>query len=444
MKKFPNALVIMLGAILLAWILTFLIPQGTYQRIEQPESGRTTVVPGSFAQTAAPHPGVLDLFRSVPEGLIDQASLIALIFLLGGGFYVIEKSGALGQGLQRIVGLMKGREPLALLVVSLLFATAGATIGMQEEIIAMAPVLIVFCRSLGFNALVAVGISYGSAVLGSAFSPSNPFAVIVAQQEAELPLLSGSPFRLVFLFVAVVLWNAYLVAYARRNPVERVPMDAVGKPMSLPSAIILALVCATFVLVTYGLLRLDWGFNELSACFFATGLAAGLISGMGLNGTANTYIEGFREMTFAAVIMGLASSITLLLEKGVIIDTIVYYLFSPMEGLPASLSALGMMASQAMLHFPVPSYTGQAVLTMPILTPLSDLIGISRQVTVLAYQYGAVNMDLIVPTNGALMAILAIGGIPYDQWFRFVWKPAMILFAVAAVAILVAVETGYA
>jgi uncharacterized ion transporter superfamily protein YfcC len=165
---------------------------------------------------------------------------------------------------------------------------------------------------------------------------------------------------------------------------------------------------------------------------------------MGINGTCSTYVEGFREMTFAAVIMGLASSITLLLEKGTVIDTIVYYLFSPMEGLPASLSALGMMASQAMLHFPVPSYTGQAVLTMPILTPLSDLIGISRQVTVLAYQYGAVTMDLIVPTNGALMAILAIGGISYDRWFRFVWKQALILFAIAAVAIVVAVETGYA
>ncbi len=444
MKKFPNALVIMLGAILLAWILTFIIPQGNYQRIEQPDTNRTMVVPGSFAQINAPHPGVLDLFRSVPEGLIDQASLIALIFLLGGGFYVIEKTGALGQGLHRIVGLMKGKEPLALLVVSLLFATAGATIGMQEEIIAMAPVLIVFCRSLGFNALVAVGISYGSAVLGSAFSPSNPFAVIVAQQEAELPLLSGSSFRLFFLIIAVVLWNYYLVVYARRSPVEPVPMDTAQEPMSMPSAIILTLVCGTFVLVTYGLLRLDWGFNELSACFFATGLAAGLISGMGINGTCSTYVEGFREMTFAAVIMGLASSITLLLEKGVIIDTIVYYLFSPMEGLPASLSALGMMTSQAMLHFPVPSYTGQAVLTMPILTPLSDLIGISRQVTVLAYQYGAVNMDLIVPTNGALMAILAIGGISFDQWLRFVWRPALILFAISAVAIVVAVETGYA
>jgi len=444
MKRFPNALVIMLGVIFLAWMMTFLIPRGAYERITDPETGRTFVVSGSYAPAEGESLSVLDLFRSVPEGLIDQASLIALIFLLGGGFYVIEKSGALGQGLQRVVHIMRGRESLALLLVSLLFATAGATIGMQEEIIAMTLILIHFCRSLGYNALVAVGISYGSAVLGSAFSPSNPFAVVLAQQEAELPLMSGSTFRLVFLGLALVLWNAYLVYYARRNRVEKLPMGSSDTPVSLASTLILALVGLTFALVTYGLLRLEWGFNELSACFFATGLAAGLISGMGLNGTATTYVEGFREMTFAAVIMGLASSITLLLEKGVIIDTIVYALFTPMEGLPEALSAIGMMASQAMLHFPVPSYSGQAVLTMPILTPLSDLMGISRQVTVLAYQYGAVNMDLIVPTNGALMAILAIGGIRYDTWFRFVWKPAMFLFAVAAVAIVVAVETGYA
>ncbi len=444
MKKFPNALVIMLGVIFLAWILTFLIPKGTYQRITDPETGRTAVVSGSFAGADAESLSVLDLFRAVPEGLIDQASLIALIFLLGGGFYVIEKSGALGQGLQKAVRLLRGREVWALLLVSTLFATAGATIGMQEEIIAMTPILILFCRSLGYNTLVAMGISYGSAVLGSAFSPSNPFAVIIAQQEAELPLMSGSNYRLIILLLALVLWNAYLVYYARRNPVEKVPMGPVDKRLSPGSVLILTLVGSTFVLVTYGLLELDWGFNELSACFFATGLAAGLISGMGLNGTATTYIEGFREMTFAAVIMGLASSITLLLEKGVIIDTLVYGLFTPMEGLPASLSALGMLASQALLHFPVPSYSGQALLTMPILTPLSDLMGISRQVTVLAYQYGAVNMDLMVPTNGALMAILAIGGIRYDTWFRFIWKPALLLFAVAAVAIVLAVETGFA
>ncbi len=444
MKKFPNALVIMLGVILLAWILTFLIPKGTYQRITNPETEQTVVVGGSYAPAQGESLSWFDLFLSVPEGIISRAGLIALILLVGGSFYVIEKTGALGQGLQRVVMVMRGREYLALILVSLMFAAAGATIGLQEEILGMLPILILFYRSLGYNILVALAGSFGSAILGAAFSPANPFAVVLAQQEAELPLMSGSLFRLVFLLIALGLWNAYLIYYARRNPVEKIPMEASGKAINWRHGLVLALLVGTFSAVTYGMIMLDWGFNHLSACFFALGLAGGLISGMGLNGTATAFVDGFREMIFACVVIGLAGSITILLEKGVIIDTIVHGLFMPMEGLPASLSALGMLVSQALLHFPVPSYSGQAVLTMPILTPLSDLVGVSRQVTVLAYQYGAVNMDLIVPTNGALMAVLALGGISYDKWLRFIWKPVLLLFAVAAVAILVALQIGYA
>ena len=444
MKKFPNALVIMLGVIFLAWVLTFLIPKGTYERVLDPETNQTQVVAGSYGPAQGESLGVFDLFLSVPEGIISRAGLIALILLIGGCFYVIEKTGALGQGLQRVVTVMRGREYLALILVSVMFAAAGATIGLQEEILGMLPILILFYRSLGYNTLVALAGSFGSAILGAAFSPANPFAVVLAQQEAELPLMSGSLFRLVFFGVAMVLWNGYLIRYARQNPVDKIPMKAASQSLGWRSGLVLALLVGTFSLVTYGMISLDWGFNHLSACFFALGLAGGLISGMGLNGTTSAFVDGFREMIFACVVIGLAGSITILLEKGVVIDTIVYGLFTPMEGLPASLSALGMLASQALLHFPVPSYSGQAVLTMPILTPLSDLVGISRQITVLAYQYGAVNMDMIVPTNGALMAVLAIGGVSYDRWLRFIWKPALILFGVAAVALLVAVKTGYA
>jgi uncharacterized ion transporter superfamily protein YfcC len=148
-------------------------------------------------------------------------------------------------------------------------------------------------------------------------------------------------------------------------------------------------------------------------------------------------------MTFAAVIMGMASTIPLLLEKGQILDSIVFGLFTPIESLPPSVSALGMMLAQAVLHFPVSSYSGQALLTMPILTPLSDLVGVSRQVCVLAYQYGAVTMDFIVPTNGALMAIIAVAGIPFNKWVRFIWKPLLLLCLVAATGIVVGVLTGF-
>ena len=443
MKKFPNAFVIMLGVILLAWVLTYLIPTGSYQRSLDPENGTNRVVHDSYQPLEAESVGAFDLLNLIPKGLIDRADLIVLILLVGGSFYVIEKTGALGQVLGRVIGILKGKESLALILVSVLFAAAGATIGLQEEVIAMTPILIAFTRSMGFNALVALAISFGSAILGAAFSPMNPFAVVLAQGEAEIPLLSGSVFRLVVMLVALILWITYCIRYAKRNRISAEPMSSESGRLTARSIWIMVLLCLTFSAVTYGLLSLDWGFNQITACFFALGITAGLISGMGLNGTTQTFVSGMKEMTFAAVILGLANCIPLILTQGGVIDTIIFALFTPMEGLPSSGSALGMMLSQAILHFPVSSYSGQALLTMPILVPLADLVGVSRQVCVLAYQYGAVNMDLVVPTNGALMGILAIANIPYNQWFRFIWKPALMILALGGLAVVVGVLTGF-
>ncbi len=444
MRRFPETLVIMLGGILLAWILTYIIPSGSFARITDPDTGHTQVVAGSFKQIEAEAPGIFDLMLAIPEGIIARADLIVLILLIGGSFYVIEKTGALGQGLQRVVDLLKGREVVALVLVSLLFATAGATIGLQEEIIALAPILILFARSMGYDAFAALGISYGSAVLGAAFSPINPFAVVIAQEAAELPLLSGSGFRLVVLGLAFALWTGAMVRYARKNRIPKKAIDTEGNRLTPGSILILCLLVATFVWVTFGMLQWGWYFNELSAAFFGLGIVAGLVGKLGLNGTGRAFAAGFREMIFAGVVIGLAQSITILLENGKVIDTVVHGLFTPLEDLPQGISALGIYGAQALLHFPVPSYSGQAVLTMPILTPLSDLIGISRQTCVLAYQYGAVNMDMIVPTNGALMGILAVAGISYDKWIRFIWKPVLLLFALGGAAIIAAIQIGYA
>lgn len=444
MKRFPDTLVIMLGGILLAWILTYIIPSGAFERITDPETGNTQVVAGSYEQIEADAPGVFDLLLAIPEGIIARADLIVLILLIGGSFYVIEQTGALGQGLQRVVDVLKGREVVALVLVSLLFAAAGATIGLQEEIIALAPILILFARSMGYDAFAALGISYGSAVMGAAFSPINPFAVVIAQEAAELPLLSGSGFRLVVLGLAFVLWTGTMIRYARKNRVPKKAIETEGNRLSPGSMLILLLLVATFVWVTYGMLQWGWYFNELSAAFFGLGVVAGLVGKLGLNGTGRAFAAGFREMIFAGVVIGLAQSITILLQDGKVIDSVVYGLFTPLKDLPMGLSALGIYGAQALLHFPVPSYSGQAVLTLPILTPLSDLIGISRQTCVLAYQYGAVNMDLVVPTNGALMGILAVAGISYDKWIRFIWKPALLLFALGGAAIVVSIQTGYA
>ena len=285
--------------------------------------------------------------------------------------------------------------------------------------------------------------SYGSTVLGSAFSPSNPFGVIIAQQETGVSLLSGSVFRLVVLGIAFLIWMLYLVRYNAKHRTEKMQASDTQEKMSLSSKIILTLLCLTFVVVLYGLLKLDWGFMEMSASFFFLGLVSGLLGKLGVNGTGEAYIDGFKEMIFAAIIIGLANSISMVLQEGMIIDSIVYGLFGPLQYVSASLSGVLMMVAHTILHIPIPSYSGQAILTMPILVPLSDLIGISRQTCVLAYQYGAITADMFVPTNGALMAILAVCGIPYNKWLQFAWKPTALLLLLGALAIVVSVYTGY-
>ncbi len=444
MKNFPNALVIMIGFILFSTILTYIIPHGEYERITNQETNQVSVVPDSYKVIESAPVSVAETFMAIPEGIISRADLIALILLIGGSFFVIEKTGALKEGIEYLTVVLKGKEEIALILVALVFLTGGALSGLQEEIIAMTPVLLYLSSRLGYNAFVALAVSYGAAILGAAFSPINPFAVVIAQNEANLEFLSGSEYRLIILAIAFIVWMFMVIRYANKNRVIKEVKDiSINRKLSFRSVLILALVALAFVILIVGMLKYNWGFNEMSAEFFVLGILVGLIGKLGVNGTSEAYIEGFKVMIFAAMIVGLSSSISIILERGMVIDTIIYGLFTPMQYLPKSLSAISMMVSQSFLHFAVPSYSGQAVLTMPILAPLSDLIGISRQVCVLAYQYGAVMMDLLVPTNGSLMAVIAIAGISFDKWFKFAFKLCLVIFAVAAIAIVIAIYTGF-
>ncbi len=443
MNKFPNAFVIILSSILFAWVLTFIIPKGNYQREFDIVNNRNNVVPNSYEQKEAPQLSAFNALLAIPKGIAGRADLITLILLLGGCFYLIEKTGALNQGLNQLITLLKGKELFALAIIILLFFSAGFTIGLQEEIIALTPILLLFGRTLGYNPSTIVTASYGSAVVGAAFSPFNPFGVVIAQKEAELELLSGTAYRLVFLLIAAVVWTLIILYYARKNRVEKIKLELEITGLTVRNKIILALLALTFAIVTYGLIVLSWGFIEMSACFFALGLVCGLIANFGFNKTTELYVDGFKEMVFACIVIGLANSISIILSEGFIVDTIVYGLFSPLKNIPPSISAVLMMVSQAILHFPIPSYSGQAILTMPILTPLADLIGLSRQVCVLAYQYGAITLDLIVPTNGALMAVLALAGIKYNHWVKFIIKPTFFILGIATLAILIAVQICY-
>ena len=249
---------------------------------------------------------------------------------------------------------------------------------------------------------------------------------------------------MILLLLATIFWIAWVIKNGKADShnLETITTDKNIK-LTLRSQIILIIVVLTFSLMVYGILQWDWDYNQMSALFLVMGIACGFIGKLGLNGTCRSYATGFREMAFAAVLVGLARSIYLILHEGMIIDTIVHGLFNPLEDLPVAISALGMTIAQTLIHLPVSSNSGHAVLTTPILMPLADLTGMSRQIVILSYQYGGAMMDLISPSNGALLAVLTAANISYKSWFAFAWKPYLILFGIALVAIFFAILSGF-
>jgi uncharacterized ion transporter superfamily protein YfcC len=427
----------------LAAVLTWILPAGQFQRREDPGTGRSVVIPGTYAKVA-PHPvGPFEAMVAIPKGIVDAASVIGLVFLIGGGFTVVERTGTFGRLVSGLARRLKGRGLLVIPVASVAFSLGGIMMQMQEELIAFVPVLLILVRQLGFTPLTAVAMSLGAAAVGAAFSPVNPFQVIIAQKVAELPPASGLGFRLAFMVPALALWIWATIRHARRTRVTPKDMPEDQKaPLDVRDITVLLSIIAAFGIYIYGAQRLDWEFDQLSALFFVVGLLAGLLGRLGIGGTAEAFADGFRSMAFAGLLIGFARAIYVVMNEGQIVDTVVHGLFIPIAGLPAALSALGMMIIQAGIHLPVPSTSSQAVLTLPLLVPLSDLIGLSRQVTVLAYQYGAGLCEIVTPTNGALMAMLAAAGVRYEEWFQFVapvWGTLMLL---AALALIVAVGTG--
>ena len=442
--RFPHPLTLLVGCVVLAAVASHVLPPGEYDRRDDPATGRRVVVPGTY-HAVPPRPvSAFQALVAIPRGMGDAAAVIFFVFLIGGAFTVVDTTGALRLGVDWLVRRFGHSERLVIPVAALAFALGGVLDNMKEEIIALVPVMLLLTRRLGVQPVIAVAVSLGGAAVGAAFSPINPFQVGIAQQLAQLPLLSGSLFRSAFLVAALGIWIWGTSRSAARGRTAAAVSDTGPEGGSLDGrrAVVLGLVLAAFVALVVGVLRLGWGFNEMAALFFAMGVAAGLVGGLGVAGTADALVSGFRSMAYAGLLIGFARAIFVTLEQGRIVDTLVHGLFAPVAHLPLGLAAVGMMVVHTLVHVPVPSPTGHAVLTLPILVPLSDLLGLSRQVTVLAYQYGGGLCELLTPTNGALMAILAAAQVRYEDWLRFALPLLLALMVLGAAAIALGVALG--
>jgi uncharacterized ion transporter superfamily protein YfcC len=453
--KVPHTLVLLYGMILLAYVLTLVLPAGEFQT-EMNAHGHEVVIPGTYA--VVEDAGMLPLtalFAVIPRGLESAQGIIFFVFIIGGALAVIRATGALDAALARLLRRFGGQPALLILMGMLAFAVGSSTIGMAEEYIPLVAILITLCVGMRMDTVAALGIMVVGYGIGYGTAVMNPFTVLVAQEVAGLTPVSGLLFRLAIFLPFFALGFVHVLRYARkvRNdpacslvadiPEAQPPDPPAEGPISGRQKLVLLATVATLVIVVWGIAEHQWYFLELGAAFFALALAAGFIGGLSMDDMARRFIEGAGELIGTALLIGFARAIEIMLSDGLVLHTIVHGLSQPLVAVGAEMSAVGMLVIQSILNFFIPSGSGQAYVTMPIMAPISDIVGVSRQVAVLAYQMGDGFMNMIVPTNAVLMGILGICGIPYGRWFRFIWPLMLQLFLLGSLTMVVAVLIGY-
>ena len=448
-SRFPDALVLIFGLILLAQLATYILPAGEFER-----DGRQVVGGTYHAVEATPLPAFTFL-TAIPAGLADAADIIFFIIIVGGVFGVLRATGAIDALIGLAIRRLGGRPVLLVGGMVTLFALGSSTVGMAEEYMPFVPLLVTMCLALRMDAVVALGIIYVGAGVGYGCAALNPFTVLVGQSIAGLELTSGQGVRWLLLAVCLVIGVHHILRYMWRVQADPdrslvhdvsyadgfdLPKDARLTPARLAVG---AIFVAGIGLFVYGVGVHEWYLTELTAVFLGMALAAAVAAGLSPNQVARAFYTGAAELTTTAIIVGFARTIQVVLTEGHVIDTVIHSLATPLQALPGQVTALGMLAFQTLCNLFVPSGSGQAYVTIPIMAPIADLTGLTRQTAVLAYQFGDGFTNMVVPTNALLMGMLALARIPYQRWLRFVGPLLLKLYVVAIVALIVAVQMGY-
>ncbi|HBH25362.1 MAG TPA: short-chain fatty acid transporter [Cytophagales bacterium] len=455
--KVPNTLILLFGMMVLAQIITYVIPKGTFNTIE--EHGHEVVAPGTYHEVEDSESlPIWHLFLALPRAFADSQGIIFFIFIIGGALSVIKSTGAidaiLGKTLEKF-----GHKPRLLITIGMfVFAAGSSTLGMAEEYLPFVPVLLALGAALKLDAIASVGIMVVGYGVGYGVAAINPFTVMIAQEVAGLKPTSGFEYRLaLFLPLFLVGWW-HLTRYSKRIQQDDTKsfmhgVESINKNyktdyprLNRLHSFVLILTLFAVLLIVYGISNLSgwgWYLNELGAVFLALAVIVVIVARINSNKAAIAFVNGAAELTNTALLIGFARSIALILEDGQVLHTIVHSLAVPLQTVGPEIASVGMYFIQSVLNFFIPSGSGQAFVTMPLMAPISDLVGVSRQIAVLAYQFGDGFTNMLVPTNAVLMGILGIAGIPYDRWFRFIIPLMFKLWLIGSLALVVAVLIGY-
>jgi len=456
-KKFtmPDTYVIVVFMILLMALLTFIIPAGVYDSVTS-ETGRSMVDATSYHSVDQNPATIKSVSFAFYTGLKNNASMIFFVMLVGGYFEIALATTAIQRGLRIAISRLQGKAFIMIPVIMTFFAFLGATGVLVNAVVAFIPLGLAVSQLMGLDKMAAVAFLYLGTYAGFNSSFMSASSVQIAQEMAELPLLSGMSFRVVVTIIIVAVTIAYVLRYCIKvnkdpsksvMPVEEYPFEdnlstEVSDTFGMKDIVILLLVFGGLAVYVWGCIKHGWSYDYMVACMMLTCIPAGFIGGMNANQVAKTFVEGNKKMVYGAVLIGLASAISVVITEAQIIHTIIYYITIPLVALPKALAAVFMFLVNLVFNFFVSSASGQAAIVMPIMVPMADILDIPRQVAVLAYQYGDGFSNCIIPTSGVLMAALGVAKVPFDKWLKFMLPLFAIWVAIGCIAVATGVIIG--
>ncbi|WP_102158576.1 YfcC family protein [Zhihengliuella halotolerans] len=458
----PHIYIILFSFIALGALATYLVPGGSYERIDGPD-GRTTIDPESFQFIASQPTTLVDFMLAIPRGMVSAAEVVIFTLMIGGLFGVLKATGLVEHAVEALSKRFSNRGPVLIAVLMGTFSLVATLIGTQELALVYVPVILPLIIALKYDSIVAAAIALCATTAGFTSGILNPINTGLGQKLAGVPLWSGFGLRAVIFVVTVTIAIVFVIRYANKvrrdqtlslmhgSPAEmekrrdytEASRDEPSHKMTRRQRAAAVVALGFFAVLVFGVLKLGWFMMEMAGLFILVGAIVGVISGLRGAELAEAFNDGFRAVLVGALIAGIARGVAVVLEDGQILDTIVYALGEAVGGLPAALAAVGMFVGQMGLNFIIPSGSGQALVTMPIMAPLADILGVTRQTAVLAYQLGDGFGNILFPTSGYFMATLAIAGVPWQKWVKFFIPLFLIWFVIALIFLVFAQVTGW-
>ena len=460
MKKkfvFPNTYVIIILMMIVAVLLTWIIPSGEFERVKDEVSKQSIIIPGTFKYIENNPISFLQIPVYIMKGLAKASDIVFLVIIVGGAFNIIIETGMFQSFAGRLTKVFSNKEVLIIPAFSTIFALACTTMGVNT-FIGFAPIAVIIARSIGYDAIVGVSMVALGGAIGFSTGTFNPFTTGVAQSIAGLPIFSGVGYRFICLVVFLIVTNIYIIWYAKKvkaNPEASVvyEMEQENKKVEVSEKqhdkiegrhyLVLLIVIACFVLLVYGSQNWKWKLQENAAMFLWMGVLSGFAYGFGPSKIAEEFTKGAKKLVYGALMIGMANGISLILADGKILDTTVQYLGGLLVVLPSHAQAAGMFLMQLLINGLITSGSGQAAATMPIMLPVADIIGMTKQTAVLAFNFGDGLSNYILPTSSALMGFIAMVGISYSNWMKFMWRLFLIWIVVGTILVIVANSINY-